>query len=131
MSFLIFWLSSSLTKYCWRPWSVSLESLSIYISNGFFMYILQTSFILSDKVAENIMTYFWDELLINIFWTWDLISVSSSILSHSSRINIDKLSSFKSFFYTRARILPGVPIIMCGGFLPFKILTFSACGHPP
>ena len=59
------------------------------------------------------------------------LPVSSSILSHSSRTNICNLSKFKSPFWQSARILPGVPMMICGALTPLIILAWSWYGCPP
>ena len=59
------------------------------------------------------------------------IPVSSSILSHSSRTNIWRLDRSRSFLLVSARILPGVPTMMCGCLTPFNKLMCSYMGCPP
>ncbi len=85
LSFRFFSFSSSLTKYCFKPWRVSLVSLSIIISKGYnFSYkirftwcmnLRQTGLMSFDKVAENIITCFSRGVSTKIFWTWLRISV--------------------------------------------------------
>jgi len=68
----------------------------------------------------------------NIFWTWVLISVSSSILSHSSRTKWERFSRLSFLLWQRARILPGVPMMIWGVVFSFlRIFWFSWIGTPP
>lgn len=94
------------------------------------MYILQIFLVLSDSVAENIITCFWCFILIKIDCTCFRMSTSSIILSHSSRINTCKLSKFNALSLTSCKMRPGVPITMCGG-VSFNVFNYGLMGTPP
>ena len=60
------------------------------------------------------------------------LPVSSSILSHSSKTKTSRLSSLRVCFLTKARTLPGVPMIIWGHFsLSLKSFSLSYIGTPP
>ena len=60
------------------------------------------------------------------------LPVSSSILSHSSKTKTSRLSSLRVYFLTKARTLPGVPMMMWGHFsLSLKSFSLSYIGTPP
>mmetsp|Transcript_14779 Transcript_14779/g.25146 ORF Transcript_14779/g.25146 Transcript_14779/m.25146 type:complete len:286 (+) Transcript_14779:369-1226(+) len=132
INFRIFWFSSSFTKYCFRPCSTSFESLSMKSSNGSFMNFLQTCFVCSGKVAENISTCFSEAHLMKIFCTCSRMSVSSMSLSHSSSTKILLFSPLMWPSLMSSMTRPGVPIMMWGAFSGFlRIFMCSWMGWPP
>lgn len=87
-------------------------------------------------VAENIITYLLCGVFLKIVYISPLMSLinkniiiykenkcknclpsDSSILSHSSRIKIFKLSRIRNFLVIKSRVRPGVPTITVGGLV--------------